>query len=124
MSRVAKLAIAGACASLAACAQPAATQTAAAPPAEESLLPGTIGVLVQPAPGGVVVSALREGISALREGDLIVRYNGAQVTTVREFNRMVLDSRPGSVADIELLRGGEPRRVRLPVYQLDTMPRG
>lgn len=124
MSGVAKPALAGACALLAACALPAVTQTAVAPPAEESPVPGTIGVVVQQAPDGVVVAAVREGVSALRTGDLVVRYNGAGVASVRDFNRMVVGSRPGSMAHVELLRGGERRRVQVPVRQLDTMPRG
>ncbi|MGQ0547170.1 MAG: PDZ domain-containing protein [Betaproteobacteria bacterium] len=106
------------------CALPAAPQPLAEPPPQESPLPGTIGVVVRPAPGGVAVAGVRAGIAALREGDLIVRYNGAPVRTVREFNRMVVDSPPGSVAELELLRGGERRRVQVPVYQLNTMPRG
>lgn len=111
-----------ACALLAACATE--VMPPAASPPQDSLLPGTIGVLVQPSKAGVVVAAVREGIWALREGDLVVRYGSAAVTSVREFNRLVLDSRPGSVASLELVRDGARRWVELPVRQLDTMPRG
>lgn len=96
-------------------------------PAQESLLPGTIGVVVQVSPKGVTVASMRPQGAAeragLRKGDTIVRYNGTAVKSAREFNRLVLDSPPGSVAELELLRGGESRRLEMRVRQLDTMPR-
>lgn len=108
---------------LAGCAAPAEPQPAAEPAREESLLPGSIGVVVQPAKQGVAVAAVREDVTALRAGDLIQEYNGAGVTSVREFNRLVLDSRPGTLARLKILREGSPRRLELWVRQLDTMPR-
>jgi S1-C subfamily serine protease len=110
-----------ACALLAACATE--VMPPAASPPQDSLLPGTIGVLVGPSKAGVVVAAVREGIWALRKGDLVVRYEGVAVTSVREFNRMVLESPPGSVASLELLRDGARRWVEMPVREIDTMPR-
>ena len=108
---------------VAACVLLPACATQVMPPPQDSPLPGTIGVLVQPSAAGVVVAAVREGIWALRKGDLVVRYEGVAVTSVREFNRLVLDSRPGSMASLELVRDGARRWVELPVRQLDTMPR-
>lgn len=92
------------------------------PPAQESLLPGTIGVVVRNTPEGVAVASLRKGVDGLREGDLVLRYNGFVVSTAREFNRLVTDSRPGSTARVEVRRGGEVREVLLRVRQLDTEP--
>ncbi|HEX6321217.1 MAG TPA: PDZ domain-containing protein [Burkholderiales bacterium] len=92
--------------------------------AEESMLPGTIGVVVRGEPAGLVVVAVREGTRAVREGDIVLRYNATPVASVREFNRLVADSRPGSIAELELRRAGVTHRVRLPVRQLDTTPRG
>jgi len=113
---------------LAACAQP----EAAAPPverarAEDSLVPGTIGIIVHPDPSGVVVSAVGArgpaARSGVRVGDVVVRYNGEPISTPRQFYRLMVDSRPGSVAQLELRREGTVRIVEVPVEQLDIMPR-
>jgi S1-C subfamily serine protease len=111
---------------LAAC----APQPPAAPApvlAQESLLPGSIGVLVRRAPAGLVVVELRPAgaaaLAGVRAGDVLLRYNGAPVRDVRDFNRRVLDSPPGTLARLELLRGADARRVELRVRELDTMPR-
>ena len=92
------------------------------PPALDSLVPGTIGVVVRNTPGGVAVATLRKGVDGLREGDLVLRYNGFVISTAREFNRLVVDSRPGSTARLEVRRDGEVREVQLPVRALDTEP--
>lgn len=107
-----------ACLLAGACAPQEATQ------AQDSLLPGTIGVLVRNHAGGVVVAAVRPGAEGVRAGDVVVRYNDTPVGSAREFNRLVVDSPPGSVAELELVRAGVTHRVQLPVRQLDTMPRG
>jgi S1-C subfamily serine protease len=112
-------------ATLAACAQPAAAPSPS--PSEESLVPGTIGITVRQQGDAVVVSAVRPGSRAatagVRTGDVVVRYNGEPVGNARGFYRMVLDSRPGSVARLELRRAGALESLELPVEQLDTMPR-
>ena len=82
------------------------------------MVPGTIGVLVTRAPGGVLVT---ESLSAgLRPGDVVLRYNGEAIVDPRQFYRLVIDSRPGSVARVEVLRDGAARAVDVPVEQLDT----
>ena len=110
---------------LAACAAQPPPQPQAA--ASGSLLPGSIGVLVKRESVGVVVSAVRkDGAAAaagVRAGDVVLRYNGAAVSSLREFNRLVIDSPPGSTARVELLRDGDVHRVEVPVRELDTMPR-
>jgi hypothetical protein len=95
-----------------------------APREQESLLPGTVGVVVRDDAVGPVVIAVRAGISAVREGDVVLSYNGIPVASGREFNRLVADTRPGSVAELELRRAGATHRVRLPVRQLELTPRG
>ena len=92
---------------------------------EDSLLPGSIGIMVTGEAKGVVVtgvSRLAEE-AGLREGDLILRYNGIAVHDAREFNRLVLDSKPRGTARVELLRDGAVHVLGVPVRQLDTMPR-
>lgn len=96
-------------------------------PARDSLLPGSIGIAVQGSPSGLVVAAVkRDGDAAaagVRAGDVVLRYNGARVSNLRQFNRLVIGSPPGSVARVELLRDGDTHRVEVPVRELDTMPR-
>ena len=114
------------CALLAAC----APQPEPASPASEplSLLPGSIGLLAKGARGGVVVAEVqKEGaaVSAgVQPGDLVLRFNGVPVSNVREFNRLMLGSPPGSTARLVLQRAGELREVELPVREVDTTPRG
>jgi|SRR5688572_20973454 len=115
--------LAAAALACAACAAP--PQPEPAPPAEASLLPGSIGVAVGAAERGLVVTALSEDAAraGVRKGDLVVRYNGAAVASPRDFNRLVVDSRPRSTARLEVLRDGAVHVLQLPVHQADTMPR-
>jgi len=93
----------------------------------QGLLPGSIGVAVKRDTVGVVVAAVKKDGAAdsagLRAGDVVLRYNGAPVSSLREFNRLVIDSPPGSTARVELLRDGNVHQVEIPVRELDTMPR-
>lgn len=114
------------CAFAAACAShdpPAAPE-----PAPDSVVPGTIGVLVAPASAGVSVAAMAAGGPAaqagVRVGDVVQRYNGVSVLDTRQFYRLVLDSVPGSRAELELLRDGSVVRIDVPVEETDTAPRG
>jgi serine protease Do len=81
-------------------------------------------VVVRNTPAGPVVAGVRKNVEGVREGDIVLRFNGAPVRTAREFNRYVADSRPGSTAELEVRRDGVVRRVALWVRQLDVMPRG
>jgi S1-C subfamily serine protease len=56
-------------------------------------------------------------------GDVVLSCNGETVASVRQFNRLVLDSAPGSVVRLQILRGGAVRTLEVPVEQLDTTPR-
>lgn len=107
---------------LAACAAPERMQEP-----QDSVVPGTIGVIVRREQNVVVVSAMRShGLAAaagVRVGDVVLSYNGKPVRSEREFYRMVIDSAPGSLARLELLREGAVRVLEVPVGELDTMPR-
>jgi S1-C subfamily serine protease len=109
----------------AACAQPPA------PPAiadADAVVPGTIGVVVRSERSAVVVADVGEAgsgaRSGVRVGDVVLRFNGEPVTAPRHFYRLVVDSRPGSAARLELLRDGARLAIDVPVQELDTMPRG
>jgi S1-C subfamily serine protease len=122
------LCAAGFLAVLAGCAQPEAAAPRIDPaPAEDSLVPGTIGIIVQPDPSGVIVTAVGArgpaARSGVRVGDVVVRYNGEPISSPRQFYRLMVDSRPGSVAQLELRREGAVHTLDVPFEQLDTMPR-
>jgi S1-C subfamily serine protease len=91
-------------------------------PVEESVVPGTIGVAVRQQGKEVRITAVSNG-NPLRIGDVVLRYNGAAVTSARQFYRLVVDSRPGSVARVEVAREGGARVIDVPVVELDTVPR-
>jgi S1-C subfamily serine protease len=118
------------CVSLAACASHGPPPSGSAPEEStpDSVVSGTIGVVVAPASAGVVVAALADDGPAaqagMRVGDLVQRYNGVSVRDTRQFYRLVLDSAPGSSAELELLRDGAAIRIAVPVRETDTAPRG
>lgn len=112
---------------LAAAVPAACTQAPVQAPAQEevpqgSVVPATIGVTVRQDRSAVVVSGARKE-SGVRVGDIVLRYNGETVTSPRQFYRLVVDSRPGSLARLEVLREGAVRTLELPVRELDVMPR-
>ena len=108
----------------AACAGEGERSPALEPATFDSPIPGTIGVAVDDRDSGVIVVGVRAGSAAagadVREGDRISRCNGAPVTSARDFERRVLDARPGSVIEVEIIRGSEWRRVSLPVEEILT----
>lgn len=84
-----------------------------------------IGVMVRQHGTGVIVAAVGKGSAerGVHVGDLVLRYNGEAVTSARQFYRLVVDSRPGTRARLELVRDGTARTLELPVRELDLMPR-
>jgi S1-C subfamily serine protease len=97
----------------------------ASAPAEDSLLPGTIGVAVVRQNDALVVAAVRPGSAAasrVRVGDVVRSYNGVAVASEREFNRLVLDSSPGTRARLEVARDGALHSIELPVNEIDLEP--
>lgn len=107
---------------LAACTQAPVQAPALEEDTQGSVVPATIGVTVRQDRSAVVVSGARKG-SGVRVGDIVLRYNGEAVTSPRQFYRLVVDSRPGSLARLEVLREGAVRTLELPVHELDVMPR-
>ena len=93
-------------------------------PEQGSVVPGTIGVAVSRSAEGVVVSAVGERSPAqaagIQVGDRVLRYNGEEIRETRQFERLVLDSVPGSVARVEISRGSAVRTLDVPVEQVRT----
>ena len=112
-------------AAFAACAQLPMPQ--ANVPQADSVVPGTIGVVVRDEQSRVVVAAVKEQSAAAQHGvevgDVVLSCNGEAVASVRQFNRLVLDSAPGSVVRLEIMRAGVVRTLEVPVEQLDIAPR-
>ena len=110
-------------ATLTACAQ----ALAPAPPAQDSVVSGTIGVVVREVESRVEIAAVGKGSPAAQSGvhvgDVVVRFNGKAVANPRHFYQLVVDSPPGSVARLEVLRAGTARVLEVPVEQLDLLPR-
>ena len=92
---------------------------------QDSVAPGTIGVVVRQRDSSVVVAAVAQSIasSGVRVGDVVLRYNGKTVGSPREFYRLVVDSPPGSLARLEVLREGAVRTLEIPVRELNLAPR-
>ena len=91
---------------------------------EHSVVPGSIGAIVDSASDGVRVRALApQGPAAqagLREGDMIVRCDDQPVTTARAFNRCVLSTPPGERVRLEVVRDARARAVDVNVIQIRT----
>ena len=102
----------------------AACAPASAP--RESVVPGTIGVVVREVEARVVIAVVGKGSpaaqSGVRVGDVVMRFNGEAVANPRHFYRLLFDSPPGSVARLQVLRDGVPRTLEVPVVQLDLLP--
>jgi len=86
-----------------------------------SVVPGTIEVTVRQEGSAVVVSGVRGG-GVVRLGDAVLRYNGQAVGSPRAFYRLVVESAPGSVARLEVLREGGVLTLEVPVRELDMTP--
>jgi S1-C subfamily serine protease len=90
----------------------------------DSPISGTIGVVVANRDAAVVVTEVRTASAAaragIRSGDRIRRCNGDAVESAREFERKVLDSRPGTIMRLDIGRGDESYSVELPVEEILT----
>jgi len=84
---------------------------------------GYLGVGLQPVKlddgvGAMVMSVDGSGPSAtagIRQGDIIVGWNGEKLSGVRSLLRALGPDSVGSVVDIEIRRGGEPVRIKLTI---------
>lgn len=97
-----------------------------APPIADthSVVPGSIGAIVDPTPTGVHIRELDpDGPAAragLRRGDLIIRCDDEPVSTARAFNRCVLSTPPGRRVRLDVVRDDRTLAVDVNVIQLGT----
>jgi S1-C subfamily serine protease len=79
---------------------------------------------VRPSAEGVVVSAVAPGSPASRAGvlpgDVVVSYDGAGITSARQFESLVLESEPGRHARLGIRRAGRAVEVEVPVEEVST----
>jgi len=70
-----------------------------------------------PTDKGVIVNSVQENTPAaqagIRRGDVIVKFNGNEITDVQQFMFLVAQSSPNTKAELELVRKGE--RLKIPV---------
>ena len=73
-------------------------------------------------PRGALVSGVLDGSPAaaagVAVGDVILGFDGEAIETMRELPRVVARARRGETVDVEVLRAGEPRTLRLEVGRM------
>jgi serine protease Do len=71
---------------------------------------------------GAVVSNVNPGSPAaragLRQGDIVVRFDGRQPTDWRSLSRMIAETEIGRTVSIDILRGGRPQTVAVEIGRL------
>jgi len=67
-------------------------------------------------PGQVILSPLPEFV--LQEGDIILKFDGKDVTTMRGLPRLVAQTPIGKDVDVEILRKGQKRSMKVAVGRL------
>jgi serine protease Do len=76
-------------------------------------------------PRGVGVTQVLKGSPAeragLRERDVIVRFDGEAVTSVRKLNRLISESSPDHTARVSVLRGGSEQEVSATLARRERM---
>jgi len=96
---------------------------------------GWLGVRIQPVTdeiaeslgldkaAGALVSGIEKGGpaegGALKSGDVIVTFNGEDISDVRELSRVVADSPVGEEVDVEIVRDGERQTVKIKLGRLE-----
>ena len=83
--------------------------------AKEFKLHSATGVLV----GGVVRSGPSDK-AGVQIGDVIMRFDGKKVCSVRQLNRSVADAKPGQTVPIQVLRDGSATLLRITVGQVSN----
>jgi serine protease Do len=73
-------------------------------------------------PAGALVGSVENGSPAakagLQPGDVIVRYNGKEITSSNELPVLVSNTAPGSVAKLDVVRKGESKNVEVTVGEV------
>ena len=74
------------------------------------------------AKGAVITQVIKDSPAekaGLKEGDIIIEYNGKKISELRELPRMVAATPPGTTVTIKVLRNGRPKTLKV---KIGTMP--
>jgi serine protease Do len=79
------------------------------------------------APRGVAVGRVIEGSPAeragLRKDDVILRFNGEEVTSARKLNRLISEVAPEHTARLTISRGGTEQEINVTLSRREDFPR-
>ena len=71
---------------------------------------------------GVVIDAVQEAGPAfkanLKKGDIVVKANGREITSVAGMRNLVAMVRPGKVVELDIYRDGRPMQIRITVEEM------
>jgi len=100
----------------------------------EQIVRGQLGVIIQEMnadlakqfglsePKGVLVSQVNKGSAAekagIKNGDVIVRYDGSDITDVQQLRNLVANTLPGTRVKLEILRNGKTEPITATVGTL------
>ena len=77
-----------------------------------------------PSPKGVVVETVVENTPAerygLKQGDVIVRFNGEPVADVQQFMYLVAQTKPNTDVDVSIIRGTDRQNIRVRLAERDA----
>jgi serine protease Do len=78
-----------------------------------------------PQPGGVFIDDVRDGSPAarggLREGDIIIEFDGERVRSARHFTRLVRETVPGRGVKSSVVRGGARQEIDVTLEESDQL---
>jgi serine protease Do len=103
----------------------------------DEVVRGQLGVLIEPlteplkadygADYGVFVTEVQEDSAAerggLRSEDVVVAYDGRRIDSVDQFVSSVQNTRPGTTVEIEVIRAGERKTLKVTVEELTLAAR-
>jgi serine protease Do len=73
---------------------------------------------------GALVSEVFDGSPAaaagFRSGDLITRFDGQKIETMRDLPRLVASVKPGTEASVQVLRNGEEKSLEVEIARLES----
>jgi serine protease Do len=78
---------------------------------------GTDGALV-----GEVSSGSPADRAGFKQGDIVVRYNDEEVTTVNRLRNLVASTKPGTTVPVEVFRDGDEQTLKVKIGELSEHP--
>jgi len=74
--------------------------------------------------GGVLVEGVTEGGSAaaagIKDGDRMVKWNGAEIADIRGWMAMMLKHEPGDEVDVTVVREGKQQTIKVKLKPADA----